>query len=67
MNDIPVSVDELQTLFGTVRENLLSAQKILDRIVPDSIIGARLQHVLDDLEDVTMADIARGRRGNRLD
>lgn len=44
----PISTDELLSLQDTIRDHLLQAQQLIDSVMPNSMLAARLQHVLDD-------------------
>jgi len=39
--------------WGQIREHLVKAQELMDAINPDSVFGARLQQLIDELEEPT--------------
>lgn len=51
MNERPGSTAESKALLASVREHLVRAQELMDSIEPNSIFGARVQHLIDDLEE----------------
>jgi hypothetical protein len=67
MNDTRSSSSDLSVVIEQVREHLLQAQQLVDGVAPDSVVGARLQHLLDDLERQITADIRRSSGETRLD
>lgn len=67
MNDTRSSSSDLSAVLEQVREHLLQAQQLIDGVAPASVVGARLQHLLDDLERQVMADIRRSSGEARLD
>lgn len=58
---------ELQELLDAVRDHLAKAQALMDSINPDSVFGARVQQLLDELDEQTLRDLARDRRSDILD
>jgi hypothetical protein len=48
----------LRPVLGEIREHLLKAQELMDAINPDSIFGARIQHLIDGLQEQNSTDDA---------
>jgi hypothetical protein len=63
MNETRPSTYDLSAVLDRVREHLLNAQKLVDDVAPNSIIGARLQHLLDDVEQQLCEDVRAASRG----
>jgi hypothetical protein len=61
MDNTPGSTSDLITLSRLIREHLLKAQEIMDSISGGSVISARLQHILDDLDEQMVRDASVGR------
>jgi hypothetical protein len=51
MDDKCVRTEQIQAVKRSIREHLCKAQELMDSIEPDSIFGARIQHLIDDLEE----------------
>lgn len=58
---------ELQEVLAEVRHHLSKAQGLMDSINPDSIFGARVQQLLDELDEDTMRDLSRSLASHRTD
>lgn len=61
------SKSDLQQVLNDVRSHLMAAQRLIDSINPHSISGARIQHLLDELDEQTLADIQKSRRSDSID
>lgn len=61
------ATQELRELLDAVRDHLAKAQALMDSINPDSVFGARVQQLLDELDEQTLRDLARDRRSDVLD
>jgi hypothetical protein len=66
MTDPDTSLD-LESLLSEVRQHLERAQELMDSINPDSIFGARVQLLLDELSDQTLRDIQRSKSSDSID
>jgi hypothetical protein len=51
MTDTPKADVNVQVLLDEIREHLLKAQELMDVIKPDSVLGARLQQLIDEAEE----------------
>lgn len=49
-----------QRTLEEIREHLVKAQELMDAINPDSVFGARLQQLIDELEDRPQSDARVG-------
>jgi hypothetical protein len=49
MNEKCVPSEQVQAMLSEIRAHLLRAQELIDSIDPNSILAARLQHIIDDL------------------
>jgi hypothetical protein len=66
MTDPDTSLD-LENILAEVRQHLQRAQELMDSVNPDSIFGARVQLLLDELADQTLRDIQRSKGSNSID
>ena len=53
---------ELQKVIEEIRNHLSKAQGLMDSINPDSIFSARVQQLLDEVDEHTKRDLARSRQ-----
>lgn len=60
MNNTPDSSSDLVALLDAVRGHLVKAQELMDSINPNSVFGARVQHLLDELEAQAVRDLSLG-------
>jgi hypothetical protein len=51
MNDRCVPTEQTRAVKSSIREYLCKAQELMDSIEPDSIFGARIQQLIDELEE----------------
>ena len=50
-----------------IHQLLTTAQALMDEINPNSIFGARIQHLIDELEEQTASDLNRAAHGRSVD
>lgn len=51
----------------SIRDHLLQAQELMDSMNPNSIFGARVQQLIDELDEHTLRDVRRMRQSNAID
>lgn len=56
---------EARSVIDQIHQHLTTAQALMDDINPNSIFGARIQQLIDELEEQTESDLDRAaKRGN---
>jgi hypothetical protein len=56
MNESQKGAATRQPPLEEIREHLMKAQELMDAINPDSVFGARLQQLIDELNDQPQRD-----------
>jgi hypothetical protein len=67
MEDSSSAGAELQMVVRSIRDHLLQAQELMDSMNPNSIFGARVQQLIDELDEHTLRDVRRMRQSNAID
>jgi hypothetical protein len=67
MDDSSSAGAELQMVVRSIRDHLLQAQELMDSMNPNSIFGARVQQLIDELDEHTLRDVRRMRQSNAID
>lgn len=58
---------ESRSVIDQIHQHLTSAQALMDDINPNSIFGARIQQLIDELEEQTERDLDRAAKRRKLD
>lgn len=67
MESTPALSAETRSMIDQIHQLLTTAQALMDEINPNSIFGARIQHLIDDLEQQTENDLNRPAKGRSVD
>lgn len=58
---------EARSVIDRIHQNLTTAQALMDDINPNSIFGARIQQLIDELEEQTESDLHRAAKRGSID